>query len=468
MATVPFSPRMHLAATRGFRFTALLVAVIILAVLFPGLHFEAHLNWTFSAGLFLAGIILLSAPLRGRNPDLFNPACLFPAAYCIWFAAGSLDVVPEVYQFSLFDPIPLRMWGYYALGLAGYWLGIRGGGQTVVAMPEGERLRRTWDSRRFGFAMTGLILMGTAMYLYLVSRAGIPVLRDDWAESRVEIGLQNGIVFTAFLSALWTAIPMLFAFLWIEERSRALRWEVYALVGVLALMLFSMGSRGLVFIPALIVVIVRHYLVRPWKLASLLAGGSAVFAFIGVVGYLRDYQVSNSLESFGFAPWVVPLAPAYLYVRAPVATLRDVSALISERNIFQHGALFLSPFAVLAPGHHLSSDLFFKALLRHNFVGFGEPATLLGVFYGDFGVPGVFFGMAAVGLLARWSYGAMRCRRSPLTTLLFSYYAYVMLFSLFGTLFPYLITLWIPLMFVAVDRFARRSVAASESATCPT
>jgi hypothetical protein len=43
-----------------------------------------------------------------------------------------------------------------------------------------------------------------------------------------------------------------------------------------------------------------------------------------------------------------------------------------------------------------------------------------------------------------------------------------MLFSLFGTLFPYLITLWIPLMFVAVDRFARRSVAASESATCPT
>ena len=463
MATVPFNPHLHLAASRGIRITSLLVAGITIAGLFLAVPLGDSLNWIFSAIFFAAGIFLLSAARGGVNADLFNPACLFPAAYCVWFALGSLDVVPEVYRFSLFDPIPVRMWGYYAVGFAGYWLGTRGvRSQSGCAPPRWKRLPQTWNSHRFGFAMTGLTLLGTATYAYLVWHGGIPVLRADWAESRVDMGSQNGIMFAAFLSAFWTTIPMLFAFLWMERRGAAFRWVIYGLAGVQAVMLFSMGSRGYVFIPALIVIILRHYLVRPWKLATLLAGAFAGFSLIGIVGYVRDYVGGNGLADLGFPVWVEPLAPAYLYVRGPVATFRDVSALMSSRGIFQHGALFFSPFAVLAPGHHLSSDLFFKALLRHNFVGFGEPATLLGVFYGDFGVPGIFFGMAAVGLVARWSYGAMCCRRSPLTVLLFSYYSYVLLLSLFGTLFPYLITLWIPLMFVAVDRFARRSGAGKE------
>jgi hypothetical protein len=465
MATVPFNPGLHLAATRGLRITSLLVAALVLPVLFSAFRLGAYWNWILSAIFFSAGIFLLSACWRVRNADLFNPACLFPAVYCVWFAVGSLDVVPEAYQISLFDLIPLRMWGYYAVGLVGYWLGMRSvSGHLGFAPPRGERLTQTWDARRFGLAMSALTLLGTALFVYLVAREGIPILRDDWAESRVDVASQNGIVFAAFLSSFWTVIPMMFVFLWTERRSAAIRWSIYGLAGIEGLMLFSMGSRGLVFIPAFIVVILRHYLVRPWKLATLLGVALAAFTAIGVVGYLRDYAGGSGLAALGFPVWVEPLAPAYLYVRAPVATFRDVSALISSRDMFQHGALFLSPFAVLAPGHHLSSDLFFKALLRHNFLGFGEPATLLGVFYGDFGVPGIFAGMAAVGLVARWAYQAMCRRRSPLATLLFSYYAYVLLFSLFGTLFPYLITLWVPLMFVAVDRFARRSGRARESA----
>ncbi|MFZ0317848.1 MAG: O-antigen polymerase [Candidatus Sulfotelmatobacter sp.] len=464
MAALPLNPSLHIAAARGLRIALLLVAGISVVPLFLAFHLGAYANWILS-GLFLtAGTFLLSASRGGRNRDLFQPACLFPAVYCFWFAIGSLDVVPEMYQVSLFDLIPLRMWGYYAVGLAGYWLGMRAVGANQLVVPRLEKPTQSWDSRRFALAMAALTLLGTAMYISLVWKGGIPVLREDWAESRVEMGSQNGIAFAIFLSAFWTVIPLMYAFLWTGRRDWMPRWSIYAISAIQGLMLFSLGSRGLVFIPAVIVVILRHYLVRPWKLKTLLALASAVFTAVGVVGYVRDYVGGNTLSDLGFPVWAEPLAPAYLYVRGPIATFRDVSAVIGSRDMFQHGALFLSPFAVLAPGHHLSSDLFFKALLRHSFLGFGEPATLLGVFYADFGVPGIFLGMTAVGLLAGWSYRAMGRSQSLLAALLFSYYAYVLLFSLFGTLFPYLITLWIPLMFVAVDRFARRPSAICGSA----
>jgi len=67
---------------------------------------------------------------------------------------------------------------------------------------------------------------------------------------------------------------------------------------------------------------------------------------------------------------------------------------------------------------------------------------------------GIFAGMFATGLLARWLYHGAYVKKSPLSVLLFSYYSYVLLFSVFGSLFPYLATLWIPMMFIFVERFA--------------
>ncbi len=454
MASSALDLRTCAAAGKGLRVSAWIIAGIGLIVLWVTFNLGAHSNWILT-GLFLAtGILLLKPALGTRNADLFNPACLFPASYCFWFGLGSLDILPASLQFSLFEPIPLRMWGYYAVGLAGYILAVGFKRKGILPQHEQTSLCTTWNGRRFALAMAVLTLIGTAAYAYLVHKGGIPILSDDWAESRVKIGRDNGLVFTVFLCSLWTVIPMLFVFLWTKPRSKIYIVFTYSFAALFGLALFSMGSRGFVFVPALIVIIVRHYLARRWKFARLALVGIVLFTLIGIAGYMRDFSEVTALADMGFPDWVQPLAPGYLYVRGPIASFRDISAAISSQGNFQYGALLLSPFAVLAPGHHLGSDLFFKKVLGHDFLGFGEPASLLGVFYADFGIVGIFAGMFATGLLARWLYHRVNCGRSLLSVLLFSYYSYVLLFSLFGTLFPYLSTLWIPLVFVAVDRFA--------------
>jgi len=382
-------------AGKGLRVSAWIIAGMGLIVLWATFNLGAHSNLILT-GLFLStGILLLKPALGARKADLFHPACLFPAIYCFWFGIGSLDILPASLDFRLFEPIPLRMWGYYAIGLAGYILAVEFKQKDVLRQHQQTSLSTTWDGRRFALAMGVLTLIGTAAYAYLVHKGGIPILSDDWAESRVEIGLQNMIAITTFLCAFWTVIPMLFAFLWSRPRTKRFATLIYGLTAMFAVMLLSMGSRGYVFIPALIVVIIRHYMVRRWRFVSLSAIAVLLFALIGIAGYLRDYSQVTALADMGFPSWVQPFAPGYLYIRAPIATFRDISALIGAQGNFQYGALFLSPFAVLAPGHHLSSDLFFKKLLGHNFLGLGEPASLLGIFYADFGIVGIFAGMFA-------------------------------------------------------------------------
>jgi oligosaccharide repeat unit polymerase len=454
MASSALDLRTCAAAGKGLRVSAWIIAAIGLIVLWVAFDLGVHSNLILTGLFLVTGMLLLKPALGARNADLFHPACLFPAIYCFWFALGSLDILPPSLDFRLFEPIPLRMWGYYATGLAGYILAVGFKRKGMSRQHEQTSLSTTWDGRRFALAMGVLTLIGTAAYAYLVHKGGIPILSNDWAENRVEIGRDNGLVFTVFLCTLWIVIPMLFVFLWTKPRSKFYVVFTYSLASLLGLALFSMGSRGFVFVPVLIAIIVRHYLARRWKFARLALVGIVLFTLIGIAGYMRDYSEVTALADMGFPSWVQPLAPGYLYIRAPIATFRDISALISSQGNFQYGALFLSPFAVLAPGHHLSSDLFFKKVLGHNFLGFGEPASLLGVFYADFGIVGIFVGMFATGLLARWLYQRVHCGRSLLSVLLFSYYSYVLLFSLFGNLFPYLSTLWIPLVFVAVDRFA--------------
>ena len=184
-------------------------------------------------------------------------------------------------------------------------------------------------------------------------------------------------------------------------------------------------------------------------------------AFLGLsaFGYVRDTADSDSslqwMLAVGIPPQMVPAATAAVYVRYSIATFRDVTEMIPAHVPYQLGALTLAPFKTFLPGRQNMSDIFFRDMLGNDFIGVGEPATLLGPLYGDFGVAGVFFGMFAFGLLLAFLYRRMRAAPDPFRILMYAWVLQSGLFGLFATIFPYITTLLLPLFWYGLHRFLR-------------
>jgi oligosaccharide repeat unit polymerase len=440
-------------ALKQLGIAALAVCAVFFAVLYPGSAEPMAVTTFLGAAVWLLH--------RGRK-EVFNPTVLFPAGYCAWFAVGSVTIL-HIPEMPLLDPIPFKLWAYYVVGLVAYWLAMR----TIHVGALGPRssafaradLVRFWESRRFAIVFSLLLLVGCATYAYLVVQEGIPLLGGNVSEDRVLIGSRHGPTFTAFMAAFWTLLPMAYVHLWsTPSPTRRLRWMTHALMGFSCALLLSMGSRGNVVIPVLVILILRNYMVRPWRLSVMLAFAMVGYSAISAAGYWRDLSLfgpayQEQYSSYGIPIIIQPFTHAYFYVRDPVSTFRNISNIIPNREPFQMGAILLSPFASLLPGHHESSDLIFKRLLGNEFIGLGQPATLLGSFYADLGGLGVFLGMLGTGFLAAYLYKKMRRQPSPLTILLFCYFSQMLVLSLFSSIFPYLITLWVPFTWIIIDRW---------------
>jgi oligosaccharide repeat unit polymerase len=101
------------------------------------------------------------------------------------------------------------------------------------------------------------------------------------------------------------------------------------------------------------------------------------------------------------------------------------------------------------------ADTFYKNLLGNEFIGAGQPATILGAFYADFGPIGIFLGMFLWGLLLARLYRWMLRARSIFSAIVFAWVTQAGLFAIFGGVFTYLDTLMIPLCWVVLNFLVR-------------
>jgi oligosaccharide repeat unit polymerase len=418
--------------------------------------------------------------------DIFSPLVAFPLLYLAWFAVGSMDVieVPASFSFGLFDPIPGYVLGYAALGLVSYLAGaIFGqktlgrnmpdrktltlktpGGSILHHMPldqnQGRLCQFGWRRDRFMFAIGVLTVLMIGFYVYIVAGIGtIPSLSADAGEIRLQItryGAAEAVMFTC----AWTLIPMLMMYVWrCSPRQSA---KILSLFGALvsALFLVSLGGRSYLFVPLLTTLIARHYAKRRFTFVHVATVGLALFLGLSLFGYARDTALTGSEfaeQSLGIPASVVPFAYAYLYVRYPVATFRDITEVIPQKVPYQMGALSLGPLETVLPGHHEQSDMFFKDILGNDFPGAGQPATLLGPLYADGGWMGIVAGLFLAGFVSARAYGWMLAEPSAIRVLLYAWLTQTVLFSLFANLFPYVTTIWIPVFWIILDRWMRKT-----------
>jgi oligosaccharide repeat unit polymerase len=405
--------------------------------------------------------------------DVFSPLVAFPVLYVAWFALGSIDMieVPAKITFGLFEPIPGYVIGYAALGLMAYLAGAllrrpHPLGKCEDRLAQSRTPKFTWRKDRFEAVSAALAVLMFASYLYMIADIGaIPAFSADAGEVRLLI-LRSGPAEAVMFTCAWTLIPALLMYVWYQHPRWSIRLLCYAGVAVSSLLLLSLGGRSYLFVPLLTTLIARHYGKRRFAIRKLALVCVTLFCSLSLLGYLRDTSLNGAgfgEDRLGIPGPVVPFVYAYLYVRYPVATFRDITMIIPNKIPYQHGALSFGPLATVLPGHHEQSDMFFKNILGNDFIGAGQPATLLGPLYADAGLPGILAGLFLSGMLISRAYAWMLAAPTVIRVLLYAWLMQTLLFSLFANLFPYITTIWIPAFWLVVHLFLRKPPVESRS-----
>lgn len=416
--------------------------VLALAVLDPSLG-----SLVMEVGFPFLGVWIL---LR-KTGDRFAPSVLFPAIYLFWFWLGTIPILVYDRVTAATSSINDRVWFYCLLGLIGYLSG------TLVVRShatDDSRLRDVrgaWQERHLLLFFSALAVGIVVTWLSIVASEGIPVFRADIDTLRLEIPERHRFPFQVMVGLSNLMMPLIFLYIWSSRQAR-FRKCLYFFSGLIVLMIASLGNRGLVLPSLLTIFALRHYLVKRWPVRYIVTAGLVILPVLSISGYYRSLQHFGptyviDLLNMGLPVPLQPFTNIYLYVRAPVETFRHVLAVIPSVTSYQQGGLTFGFLAQLLPGRHPSSDFFFKNLLGHTFEGFGEPASILGTFYADFGPLGVVTGMFCVGVLIKALHVQM-FQGSLGWLLAYCFLWQKLIEGLYGSLFTYVIEIILPVTWI--------------------
>lgn len=407
---------------------------------------RAFHNYSLSMGIVavafgLAALLLLSFKWLNKQ-DLFAPWVAFPIAYIIWFSVGSFNLLGDPY------PPP---YGLMTLGLACYTAGV----WTVKVSRRGLTAKQVsaafgaWSDEKLLFWLFMIGVITFAAYLWIAALMGIPGFGSGAAEGRLKL-INYGKSQFLFLCGAWTLLILIPTRLWTGKLTRFGKFYTYTVLVVASLIVLSLGSRGNLLIPLMVALISRHYILRSTRLRWAVPLAIVLFITASLFGWVRDEMIK--LDGIGNLNITdTSLFSLYFYVRNTVTTLRDVVATIPSAVPYQHGYLSFGALLSVLPGHHISSDMFFRQILGLEFVGFGQPATLLGPMYGDFGVWGVVCQMFLVGVFYTRLYYWMLSRKTVFRVIIYAWISQLVLFSLFGSLLTYFIDLAVPLGLIILN-----------------
>jgi hypothetical protein len=386
------------------------------------------------------------------NRDMLGPAIIFPAVYLLWYWLGSIPLVPGNDYTTLFVNFDASQWTMYLVGFAGLWLGLhlqRGEGKNLERL---RTIRGDWGEGLFFQILIASFLLLLIAWAIIVSKEGVTILKDDVESLRVNVSTDNHITFQILMLAK-LIYPIIYLYLWTAKPPKFPK--TLQILGVSTLLiLISTGNRSMALPPLMTVFVLRHYVRKPYNGWHLALAALILVPTLSITGYYRAIQHSGpaharDLADMGFPVAVQPFTDIYLYVRAPLDTLRNVAKQIPANTPFQYGRLSTSFLTQLLPGRHPSTDFYFKDLIGHHFNGLGEPGSILAPFYADFGLAGVFVGMAFAGSLSKFLYLKMS-RGSFICILLYSYFWQMLVASLYGSLITYIIELLIPIAWIMI------------------
>jgi oligosaccharide repeat unit polymerase len=414
---------------------SVILLLALLGTIFAGEHGLALVVTAMFAVLAAWLVVRLAVRMRKVTIDVFSPVVGFTAAYVLWFGLGSLTFFMDA------SPPPYL---YFVLGLLAYLAGVLIIFRRKQAAEEVQDLPRRipWVPSQFRLVMLVFVLLMAGSYLLLIAQIGIPAIHADVAIRREALGAHHYLV-DVLLSAALTVTSFAAADLWSE--TRVLSPLVSSGLVILALLMQgSFGNRGFLAVPLLTLLILWHYWKKPIPAKRLAVICAVMFVASVAYEYSRASAIKNGADDYT-ASEIIYASGAFT-LRTNLSNFRDVVQAIPSEVPYQHGYLTFGALLQILPGHHESSDEFFKRILASDFLGGGQPGTILGTFYGDFGPAGIPVGMFLFGAFSAKVHRWMKEKPTLIRVLLYSWFAQTALFSLYGALVTYIITLWVPFM----------------------
>ena len=277
-------------------------------------------------------------------------------------------------------------------------------------LPAARRLAASWSRFAAGvrpldlrWVIAAWLAIGLAgQALVLVSIGGVGGALEQFS---TQANLGFGFVLLAALS-FYTAALVLWA-CWHPPVHTHQRVALGAAVAELACFYLLLGSRTLVIVPVLVVVIALHELKRPWSPRLLLAGMAGAVLFSSAYLSLRESARERPVkEALADVPAQAVKARALLgtspvFDQVLIATNRIPAASPYRWGGELSQAVRAQIPSILYPARPEPNDTSFRKLVWGDRFLAGRPIGAAGSFYRDFGFLGVLFGGLLLGLLAR-------------------------------------------------------------------
>lgn len=287
---------------------------------------------------------------------------------------------------------------FFAMVLVGYRL------------PLSHRLAESWS--RLGSGMRGLDVrwmiivwlgIGACGEFLVLSQIGGPA----GAVGRLATqGNFSGDFISLVILNFYTAGLILWI-CWHPPTSRGGKLLLVGAVMELAVFYSLLGSRTLVLVPILLVVLAWHERVRPYRLRSVAIVGFSAILFSSAYLTLRQDTGTRPISEA-----IVDVPRNAVDARAVLGASPVFDQVFAEVNLvpratdyryggeFAQGLLGQVP-SVIYPGKPEANDLTFRKLVWGERFQAGRPVGAAGEFYRDFGFPGVLLGSLLFGIIAR-------------------------------------------------------------------
>lgn len=461
-------------AARPARVSApwLLFWILSAAVLAVAIPFAPELA-AVSVCLFVVYLVLVVVERVARDP--FAPLLFFGSLYIIYNGIGLLQVPGTIGVMGL-PVVPHRgtLILYYVIGLVGFCSGIglasmcwpksQKTGREAAADPQsGGHFQAPWNTKRTVLVGLAYLIVGglAEIYTFYMSGWTIPLVSGDIERSRFAMARTGYTGYVSlFISLLPAAAMILTPQVLLARSLKHIEKRVtffVLLVGCLGLMVL-LANRSILYwgiVPALIA---YHYSGQRIRLPRLAVAAGGLVASMRVFDVLRYFGFQQGLVSFfkGMDLWEQFIFFVYQQPRATVETFGVFLDAIPSKVPYYLGRLTLTDWSTALPGHHDDASTVTMYITESVAGRFAAPSArppgLVGAYYSEFGVPGIFVGMLILGFILQWFYKRVQTTRDSRSAILYGWLLSFAVLGLYGLGLPQLASAWLlALVILGVD-----------------